>query len=37
VQKKHNDADDQHDVDETGGNVKGQKPKQPENNKNRSD
>jgi hypothetical protein len=37
MQKEHDYADYQHEVNEAGGNVKGQKTKQPENNKNRGD
>jgi hypothetical protein len=37
VQNEHHDADDQQDVNDAAGNVKGEKPKQPENDENRSD
>jgi hypothetical protein len=37
VQKEHDYANYQNDVNEAGGDVKGQKTKQPKNNKNRSD
>jgi hypothetical protein len=37
MQKEHNYADYQHEVNEAGGNVKGQEPKQPKNNENCGD
>ena len=37
MQEQHHDPDDQHDVNEAAGNVKGQEPKQPKNDQNRCD